>query len=80
MSVDKLGFDFNMKNARFKVKDNVNNGNVLGEAINQFLNQNAIEIIQEMRPAASQSIARIFKDVLDKAFRNIPIKLWLLDD
>lgn len=80
MTVEKLGFDFNMKNARFKVKDNVNTGNVLGEAINNFLNQNAIEIIQEMRPAASQSISKIFKDVLDKAFRNIPIRLWLLDN
>lgn len=30
MSIDKLGLDFTMKNARFKVKDNVNTQNVLG--------------------------------------------------
>lgn len=30
MHIDKLGLDFTMKNARFKVKDNVNAQNVLG--------------------------------------------------
>lgn len=30
MHIEKLGIDFTMKNARFKVKDNVNAGNVLG--------------------------------------------------
>lgn len=31
MHIEKLGIDFTMKNARFKVKDNVNAGNVLGK-------------------------------------------------
>lgn len=31
MHIDKLGLDFTMKNARFKVKDNVNTQNVLGK-------------------------------------------------
>lgn len=31
MHIEKLGVDFTMKNARFKVKDNVNAGNVLGK-------------------------------------------------
>lgn len=33
MHIDKLGLDFTMKNARFKVKDNVNAQNVLGECL-----------------------------------------------
>lgn len=33
MHIEKLGLDFTMKNARFKVKDNVNAQNVLGELI-----------------------------------------------
>lgn len=33
MHIEKLGLDFTMKNARFKVKDNVNAQNVLGEFI-----------------------------------------------
>lgn len=31
MDIDKLSIDFTMKNARFKVKDNLNSQNVLGE-------------------------------------------------
>lgn len=31
MHIEKLGLDFTMKNARFKVKDNLNSKNVLGE-------------------------------------------------
>lgn len=30
MNIEKLGLDFTMKNARFKVKDNLNSQNVLG--------------------------------------------------
>lgn len=31
MEIEKMVIDFTMKNARFKVKDNVNNQNVLGK-------------------------------------------------
>lgn len=78
MHIEKLGLDFTMKNARFKVKDNINSQNVLGEAINQFLNTNANDLVQEMRPAASQSIGRLFKKILNSAFGSIPMRQWLL--
>lgn len=35
MTIEKLGIDFTMKNARFKVKDNLNHANVLGK-MNKF--------------------------------------------
>lgn len=50
-----------------------------GEAINNFLNTNANELVQEMRPAASASIAKLFKNILNKAFSRIPMDQWLLD-
>lgn len=50
-----------------------------GEAINQFLNTNANDLVQEMRPAASQSIGRLFKKILNAAFGSIPMRQWLLD-
>lgn len=45
--------------------------------MNQFLNNNAAEIIQEMRPAASAAIASHFKAFLNAAFTKIPIDVWL---
>jgi hypothetical protein len=47
--------------------------------MNQFLNQNADELIKEMKPAASQTIARYFRDFLNAAFLKIPIEVWLKD-
>lgn len=49
------------------------------EVINQFLNQNANELVQEMRVPASQSLAKVFKKFLDTAFSNLPMRIWLGD-
>ncbi|KDR14106.1 Protein takeout [Zootermopsis nevadensis] len=77
MRTDNLFVDFNLGKSRFRIKDYLNDGNILGEAMNQFLNQNADEIIKEMKPAASQTIARYFRDFLNAAFLKIPIEVWL---
>lgn len=45
--------------------------------MNQFLNNNAAEIIEEMRPAASASIAKHFQAFVNAAFSKIPIDVWL---
>lgn len=50
----------------------------IGEAINQFLNTNANDLVQEMRPAASQSIGRLFRKILNSAFGSIPMRQWLM--
>lgn len=47
--------------------------------MNQFLNQNAPEIINEMKPAAAQAISKHFKNFLNAAFLQIPLKVWLKD-
>lgn len=52
---------------------------VTGEAMNRFLNNNANEIIEEMKPAAATAIARHFKAFLNNAFLKIPLQVWLPD-
>lgn len=47
--------------------------------MNVFLNENANEIIEEMKPAASQAIGKHFKNFLNTAFLQIPLKVWLKD-
>ena len=49
------------------------------EVINQFLNQNSRELLQEMRQPASESLAKVFKQFLDGAFSQLPMRLWLGD-
>ncbi|XP_047521226.1 uncharacterized protein LOC125060387 [Pieris napi] len=77
MTADRMLVDFKLRGSRFKVRDTVNYGSVIGEAMNQFLNNNAAEIIDEMRPAASAAIGKHFKVFLNAAFEKIPVDLWL---
>ncbi|XP_075236521.1 protein takeout-like [Lycorma delicatula] len=79
MKTERLGIDFKLGKSRFKIRDVLNNNNVLGEAMSQFLNQNANEIIEEMKPAAAQAISRHFKSFLNGAFLQIPLQVWLRD-
>ncbi|CAK9807233.1 Protein takeout [Anthophora plagiata] len=79
LKVARMLIDFSLGRARFRIVDQLNGNNVIGQAMNQFLNQNAKEIIEEMRPAASASIATHFKDFLGKALIKIPLKVWLHD-
>lgn len=77
MAAERLLVDFKLRSSRFKVRDTVNHGSIIGEAMNQFLNNNAAEIIEEMRPAASQSIAKHFQAFINAAFTKIPLDVWL---
>lgn len=79
MRIEKMLVDFKLQKSRFRVRDVINHGNILGEAMNQFLNNNADEIIREMKPAATVSIARHFKGFLNSAFLQLPLKVWLPD-
>lgn len=79
MKISRLLVDFDLGRARFRVMDRLNGNNVIGQAMNQFLNQNAKEIIEEMRPAASASIAKHFKEFLNTAFNKLPLKVWMHD-
>ncbi|XP_063991765.1 protein takeout-like [Diachasmimorpha longicaudata] len=79
MRIARLLVDFTLGRARFRVVDQLNGNNVIGQAMNQFLNQNAKEIIEEMRPAASASIAKHFMSFLNTAFTKVPLKVWLHD-
>ena len=79
MKISRLLIDFNLKRARFRINDKLNGNNVIGQAMNQFLNQNYKEIIDEMKPAASSSISKHFMGFLNTAFTRLPMKVWLHD-
>lgn len=79
LNIVRLLIDFNLGRVRFRIMDHLNGDNVIGQAMNQFLNQNAKEIIEEMRPAASASIAKYFKEFLNTAFGKLPMKIWMHD-
>lgn len=79
MNISRLLVDFSLGRARFRINDHLNGNNVIGQAMNQFLNQNIKEIIEEMKPAASSSIAKYFKDFLNTVSTKMPLKVWMHD-
>lgn len=79
LTIAKLLIDFKLGRIRFRVTDHLNGDNVIGQAMNQFLNQNAHDIIEELKPAASTSIAKHFKSFLNTAFSKLPLKVWMHD-
>lgn len=58
--------------------DNLFNGNkVLGASLNLFLNQNANEVISELRPDLENGLAMIFKGLWNNVYSKLPLNLWL---
>lgn len=59
--------------------ENLFNGNkVLGASLNMFLNQNAKEVITELRPDLERGLANIFTGLWNNVFSKLPNKLWLV--
>lgn len=79
LKIQSINADFNLSKSRFKIKDLVNGRNLLGEAMNRFMNENADIIIDEMKPAAATAISRHFAGFLNKAFLKIPTHIWLTE-
>lgn len=48
--------------------------------MNAFINQNAIEIINELGDSIGSSLAIIFKELMNNIFTKIPTDLWYLTD
>lgn len=58
--------------------DNLFNGNkVLSASLNMFLNQNAKEIISELKEDLELGLADIFTGLWNSVFNKIPLKLWM---
>lgn len=79
MRISRMLVDFKLGKTAFRIDDALNRNNVIGQAMNQFLNENSNEIIEEMRKPASESIAKHFQGFLNQAFEKLPLKVWLRD-
>lgn len=80
MVASSMKVDFSLTAMRVNL-DNLFNGNkVLGRTVNAFMNQNALEVVDELKENIGENLSVIFKQIMNDAFSHIPTKLWLLDD
>lgn len=51
-----------------------------GRTVNTFLNQNALEVVNDLKENIGENLSTIFKQIMNDAFSHMPTKLWLQDD
>ncbi|KAG5676048.1 hypothetical protein PVAND_005902 [Polypedilum vanderplanki] len=72
MQIDKIKFNFDTTDAKI-VFENLFNGNKeLSDTFNLFINDNWRDILKEIKPAMSESIAAVYKQIINNIFGNIP--------
>ncbi|XP_075236431.1 protein takeout-like [Lycorma delicatula] len=80
MEVTDMHVNFRMTSCRVHL-DNLFNGNkVLGHTVNTFINKNSLEIIDELKDNIGESLALVFKKIMNDSFGRIPTKFWLPED
>lgn len=80
LNIDKVGVDYKIGRARFRIRDQGTGSKILSEAINNFLNHNWREVLEEMKHTASSAIEKYVKQIVNKALLKIPVDLWLLEE
>lgn len=61
--------------------DNLFNGDkVLGDSMNQFLNENWSDILKELKPVLNKAIGGIYKAIAKPVFAKFPYADLFLDD
>ncbi|XP_053672331.1 uncharacterized protein LOC128722676 [Anopheles nili] len=75
--IEEMKVTFHVGGMRIHL-DNLFQGNqVLGASLNLFLNQNANEVIAELRSDLEHGLADIFTGLWNELFNKLPLKLWI---
>lgn len=68
--------DFDIGKVQLRLDELFNNDEFLGETVNTFLNENAHDIIREVKPQFAQEIDKLVKSVFAEAIASLPVGLW----
>lgn len=76
--IDEMKVTFLVGGMRIHLSNLFNGNKVLGSSVNQFLNQNSVEVISELRSDLEFGLEEIFTGLWNNVFSKMPIKLWLV--
>lgn len=79
MDIDHLTLNIEPKNIHFKVDNLFNGDKALGENMNLFLNQNAMEIYKEVRISLSEGFGHVLKDIIKSVFSKNPYNKYFTE-
>lgn len=80
VQIDQMKVQFTVSNMKAKFYNLFNGNKVLGDTVNNFINNNAVDIIRELEESISSSMADIFIHLLNNIFNKLPTDFWLLTD
>ncbi|XP_070505512.1 protein takeout-like [Chironomus tepperi] len=72
MQIDKLRLNFDVKRASLHFSNLFNGNAQLGDALNNFMNENWMDILNDLKPAMADSLGAVYKSLLNNMFSNIP--------
>lgn len=79
LQVEDMKMDFSVKDIKMGI-ENLHNGNtVLQAALNLFINSNAQELLQEMKPDIKKKMIIKTTNFTNKLFAKIPYDMWMLE-
>ncbi|RZB45738.1 JHBP domain containing protein, partial [Asbolus verrucosus] len=80
VKIDTMHVAFKVGGMKVKLHNLFNGNKILGQTVNQFINQNALEIVGELEDSIGESLAAIFTDIMNNVYTKMPTDLWLLSD
>jgi hypothetical protein len=79
LQVEDMKMDFSVRDIKMGI-ENLHNGNtVLQAALNLFINTNAQELLQEMKPDIKQKMIQKTRNFVNRLFTRIPYDMWMLE-
>lgn len=76
--IEEMKVTFLVGGMRIHLTNLFNGNKVLGNSLNAFLNQNANEVISELRGDLEKGLADIFTGLWNNVFSKMPNHLWLV--
>ncbi|KAE8737394.1 hypothetical protein FOCC_FOCC017141 [Frankliniella occidentalis] len=70
--VEKFQFDFNPKTFKLHFHDKDHGNDQLGKTLNRIANDNANEILKDLKPAISVAFGQAFEDIANRVFSKVP--------
>ncbi|XP_026466711.1 protein takeout-like [Ctenocephalides felis] len=78
LNIDTMKVTFIVGGMRIHLTNLFNGNEILGASLNLFLNQNAMEVISELRSDLESGLADIFKALWNNVFSRLPLDLWTI--
>ncbi|XP_026480098.1 protein takeout-like [Ctenocephalides felis] len=72
MQLNQFDVKFNAKRVTMHFDNLFNGDKVLGDNLNNFINENWQEIFKEVQPALEDSLAQIFLEITNRFFNKVP--------